>query len=317
MKKMGLDLGYFQTKYCSDDKQGVFSSTIGSVYHQLFSLQNGDGIIFRLPDPFVVGDLAVTYADKEVHRTDRKWVGSTEYYRLFLAALSEVTALSEEVAVVTGLPISFFADRAQVKDTLLQAHTFQREGRESQTIIVPDVKVVPQPFGTLMDLCLNDHGQIINETLAMSHVGIIDIGGKTTNLLHSYKFRDIPHETMSINVGGWDIVDALKEELSAYQDLTLKDYEYEMLIRSRKLSYYGEKLDIGKAVDVACQSVLDTIQAAITTAWRSIATLETVIITGGGSYLIGEVLLHQFKQGILSKNPVYDKAAGFRKYANR
>ena len=97
--------------------------------------------------------------------------------------------------IVTGLPVSFYADKDGVREKLLGEHRVQREGRSAQVLKVTDCRVIPQPFGSLLSLALDNQGRIVDNGLATGVVGVIDIGGKTANLLSVNRLSEIGRET--------------------------------------------------------------------------------------------------------------------------
>ena len=123
-----------------------------------------------------VGEAAISQSRFLNRREDRNWTEGEEWYALALAALTELTsAIVAEMVIVTGLPVAFYNDKAQVRDRLLGKHKVQREGRRAQLLKVTDCRVIPQPFGALLSATLDNRGRIAGTTLA---TGVIDVGGK-------------------------------------------------------------------------------------------------------------------------------------------
>ncbi len=181
---VGIDLGYSAVKLVSDRRRKTFASVVGTPDLGRFSLGEQDGhIVLNAPEHVLVGEGAMTQSRFVNRREDRAWIESAEYYHLFLAALTELTtATVADLLVVTGLPVAFYNDKAALRERLVGVHKVTRVGRHAQTFKVGECRVIPQPFGTLLAAALDDRGHIADQDLATGSVGVIDVGGKTTNL---------------------------------------------------------------------------------------------------------------------------------------
>lgn len=320
MLKTGIDIGYNQTKALADAQKSVnFPSVVGTEYDTPFTLgENGHGIKFTTPRRAVVGHSAITFSDLVTRREDRNWIASEDYYLLFLAALSELTAGSGSARIVTGLPVSYFEDRETLRKHLQKVHTFQREDRSLQVINAEKVTVLPQPFGTLLDYCLDAQGRIMQTEIARSHIGVIDIGGKTTNFLHAYKLTEIPSETRSIAVGGWKAIKLLRRAVEQeVQDLALHDHELVEVMITKRLHYQGDDIDMTSIIEAITAQITNKIIGELSQTWESLGKFTLILLTGGGSLLLGETLKAHLPQIVLVENPVFANCRGFWKYAQR
>jgi hypothetical protein len=322
MKKAGIDIGYFYTKGTNGQKVTGFPSFVGQYDHPTFDLKNGKPVLneIRFTDPAIsVGEGVVEYGSLlGTHREGRKWIESEEWYALFQGMLSELYEDDETLQIVTGLPVKYYT---QDKDLVIQRmtglHRFEREGRKPQVLTVVKVVVVEQPFGTVFAECLSPDGKIAKPEIAKGQNGVIDCGGGTVNLLHTTGFRDLPHASDSIAVGGWTVVHALADALAAqFPDLSLNDYELDQILRTGKLSYYGKVHEVLEVVAAATKTILAPIQALIAQKWN-VAKLDRIFITGGGSLRIIEPLQKAYQQAIPVSNPIYANVIGFGKLAQR
>jgi len=181
---IGLDVGYSAVKAVSGNRRVTFPSVVGTPDKARFSLDGSTAIVLIHPVNAMVGEEAIAQSRFLNRREDRGWIEGDEWYSLALASLTELTSATvAELVIVTGLPVTFYADKAIVRDSLLGRHKVQREGRCAQSLRVTDCRVIPQPFGALLSATLDDRGRIVDQALATGSVGVIDVGGKTTNLL--------------------------------------------------------------------------------------------------------------------------------------
>lgn len=321
MIKAGIDLGYNAVKVMSDRKVGMFPSVLGTPDRARFSLNGASqDLLLTVPGDgtWLVGEGAITQSRFATRREDRGWIESEEYYRLMLAALTEATAGSVEMKVVTGLPVAFYDDKESLQARFLGEHKAQREGRRSQTIRVTECRVIPQPFGTLLAVSLDEQGRIVNREMAEGSVAIIDVGGKTTNLLSVNRLAEIARETASINVGAWDVVRQVREYLAdACPDLEMRDHEIVEAITQRRVKYFGEPLDLSEIVQAAVEPLAEQVIAQATQLWNAGARLDAVLVSGGGAHLVGRAIERHFRHAWVVENPVFANVTGYYRFAQR
>lgn len=319
----GMDLGYNAVKVIGDGRRAAFPSAVGTPDRARFVL-NGSGagaIVLIEPAHVLIGDEAIQQSRFLARREDRRWIESEEWYSLFLAALTELTtATVADVALVTGLPVAFYDDKEKVTARLLGEHRAQREGRRAQVLKVHQARVIPQPFGSLLAVVLDDRGAIADQALARAAVGVIDVGGKTCNLLSVNRLSEIGRETASVNVGGWDLVRATRQWLSQrYPGLDdLRDHALAAAIQARELRSFGEPVAEWPAlIDDLAADLAGQVIAEASHLWNGGATLDAVLITGGGALLLGEAIRKHWKHARLVPDPIHANATGYYRLARR
>jgi len=303
----------------SGDRRVTFPSVIGTPDKARFSLNGSASIVLTYPDHVQVGEGAISQSRFLNRREDRRWVESPEWYDLFLAALTELTtAKAVDLRIVTGLPVAFYADRAVVRDRLLGEHKAQREGRHAQALKVTDCRVIPQPFGALLAATLDNRGRIVDADLATGAVGVIDVGGKTTNLLSVNRLSEIGRETASVNVGAWDAVRAVRAWLSDHcPDLDLRDHQVIDAVIARQVRYYGEPVDLTGIVEETLEPLAEQVLAEATQLWNGGAALDAILISGGGALLLGPYIRRHFRHARVVDDPVFANALGYWRFAQR
>jgi plasmid segregation protein ParM len=317
---IGLDVGYSAVKAVSGgDRRALFPAVVGTPDKARFSLDGSQTVVMLQPDHVQVGEGAIQQSRFVHRREDRAWVESSEWYTLALAALTEMTeATIVEMRVVTGLPVAFYDDKTAVRDRLLGEHRPQREGRRAQTMRVTDCRVIPQPFGCLLAAALDDRGRIANEPLATGAVGIIDIGGKTTNMLSVNRLSEISTETDSASVGAWDAVRAVRSWLTTNcPNLDLRDHQIVDAITSRTVKYYGEPVSLAGIVDETLERLANEVLAVASQLWNGGAALDAILVSGGGALLLGPRIRAHFRHAHVVDEPVFANALGFWRFAQR
>lgn len=317
---VGLDLGYSAVKLVAEGRRKSFPSVVGTPEMGRFSLDGQENhIVLSVPDRVLVGEGAMTQSRFVNRREDRAWIESAEYYNLFLAALTELTtATVVDLVLVTGLPVAFYSDKAALRERLVGVHKVTREGRHAQTFKVSDCRVIPQPFGALLATALDERGRIAEPGLATGSVGVIDVGGKTTNLLSVKRLAEIGRETESVSVGAWDIVRAVRAFLAdRCPNLELRDHQVVEAIVARQVRYYGQPVDLKPVVDAALEPMANQVIAQATQLWNGGAGLDAILVAGGGALLLGPFLKAHFRHARVVTDPVFANSEGYWKLAQR
>ncbi len=319
----GLDIGYSGVKAVAGDRRISFPSVVGTSDRAHFSLNGhatGDILLTQADGTtWLVGQGAVEQSRFVNRREDRAWIESDEYHRLVLAAFTELTAATAvDLVVVTGLPVAFYSDKVALRDRFLGEHRVTREGRRSQLFRVVDCRVIPQPFGALLVEALDDRGRTVDNSLATGAVGVVDVGGKTTNLLSVSRLAEIARETASVNVGAWDVVRMIRSYLAKHcPDLELRDHQVIDAIIARQVKYYGEPVDLGPIVDLALEPMADQVVGQATQIWNSGAGLDAILVSGGGALLLGPYIKGHFRHARVVSDPVFANALGYWRFAQR
>ena len=321
---VGIDIGYSSVKaVAGPDRLVSFPSVVGTPDRARFAVNSADGhMIIDLPGEgsWLVGEGAIAQSRFVDRREDRGWIASNAYRRLVLAGFTELTVATWcDLVVVTGLPVAFYsADKDALRDRFLGHHRVAKEGRRAQTFQVSECRVIPQPFGTLLAEALNDHGKIVNHDLATGAVGVIDVGGKTTNLLSVNRLAEIGRETASINLGVWDVARAVREYLTNHcPDLELRDHQVIDAIVKRRVKYFGTLVDLGNVIDAMLEPMGDQVIAQATQLWNGAAGLGAILVAGGGALLLGPYLTRAFPHVRVVDNPVFANALGYWRFAQR
>ena len=181
------------------------------------------------------------------------------------------------------------------------------------------MRVIPQGFGALLAVVLNDAGDIVDADLANGRVGVIDVGGKTTNLLSVSHLSEVGRETASVNSGAWSVARAVKRWLADNcPNLELRDHQVVQAMTQRHVRYYGDVVGLGEVVDAAVAPLADQVIAEASQLWNGAASLDAILVSGGGAHLIGAHLQRHFRHArTIDVDPVYANALGYWRFAQR
>jgi plasmid segregation protein ParM len=321
---VGLDLGYSAVKVVANGFAATFPSVVGTADESQFSAETSGSPVIILHDNqrYFYGDAAVSMSRLESRREDRHWINSDEYLVLAKAAIVQATGDLDSLSIITGLPVSYYKrDRRAAVDALQGLSTISWIDRGmvgQRQFSSVKVAVVPQPFGSLFSRALLPSGRVADSDFLTKPVGVIDVGGKTTNILVANRASEVTRQSASVLVGGWDLVRHLRQALSeSCPALELRDHELVRAARDRFVQYYGADVPIGKLVDSAAGSLARSIVSEATHLWGSGANLSAILISGGGANLIGEALRLQFGSHTnveLLPNPEMANAIGYHRY---
>ena len=319
---IGMDIGFHAVKALTGGRDpALFPSFVTRPVESLFSLNGHTTMIVNSQHGrWLVGDEAIKKGIAGARKETAAWIASPEYMALFYGALSELTAATNaEINLVTGLPLSDFErDRKDLRDRLLGVHQFVREGRRGQSLKVESVRVVPQAWGAVLALLLDDKGRIVRPELARSKVGVLDIGGHTVNYLSVDGLSDIPSETQGTARGAWNVVRAVREHFDvSHPGLSrLRDHAVMQAIVTGETWEAGERVDLVPVVKPIIDDIGREIVDTAAQYWGpGAATMRQVIVCGGGAYLWGDHIKAAFRQAVVLESPELANAQGFYRFA--
>jgi plasmid segregation protein ParM len=321
---MGIDIGYNAVKiaYADTEAQEVtivtesIPSVTGSADQSRFSFSGNGTTVYTLSgDDYFVGNDAINSSRHTNRREDRNWIETKEWAQLFAAALTR--SKHSNVSIVTGLPVAFFEDKEKLLSLINENHIVGKNGTDMQFKVLKSA-VIPQPFGTIFDAVLDVHGNISDPALATSTIGVVDIGGKTTNILTVQNLSERVRQTSSVNSGGWDVVRAVKIKLDKeYPDNEMRDHEIASGIRNGNIKMFGKTYNITAIVADAVYNLSLQIVSECTQLWGQGSSIDKIFITGGGANLIGKSIADSYRHASVVANPEFANARGYAKLANR
>jgi plasmid segregation protein ParM len=188
---------------------------------------------------------------------------------------------SEPAAVQA--PVSHFTwERVrQVQDLLSHSDNVRISSGEA-LIKVDKIKVIPQTFGSLFDLILNDEGKLKDPEKIRQRVGIIDIGFQTTDLaLATPQF--IESSSGSLDVGVRSVANQLSRDLSRKYSITLDTTEAEEALRQKSVKIFGESVDLSDMIAERTREVAELILSYAHSLWGRGERLNRLILAGGGA----------------------------------
>ena len=201
MEIIAIDIGFGFTKATNGNRSLIFKSILG----EATDIQFKGGILGEAsPDEniqievdgrsYFVGDMAERQSNVRFFTLDQAQFFSSFAKQLALSATARMVGAYMPVGLVTGLPIGYYREyKDQLVKVLQGDHkvtlTNGSGKREEKVIKISEVKVIPQPFGSLFNLMMNDVGELGEKRYTREKVGIIDVGFKTSDFTVSDRTR--------------------------------------------------------------------------------------------------------------------------------
>ncbi|MBI4716084.1 MAG: hypothetical protein HY760_09155 [Nitrospirae bacterium] len=285
MRYVGLDVGFGYTKAFSVGRDGTRSLVFPSIVSPAVELDFRSGL--------------------------ENGTQTLEHRALFLAALALLAESPDDTfAVVTGLPVDDFDDRALILDNL--AGRFHLTlGRRDVHLEIRNLMVVPQPYGALMDLIFKDTHGNLDERYAGGLVGIVDIGFKTTDFVLVRAGEFIQKLSGSLKKGMSLVYQAAVSKFTARYPGDWDLHNVEKALRDGAVRSLGRRLDVDPSLVAPDLSGLaEEIAAWIQGRWSG-EPVDSLICTGGGSLLLEPYLLKAFPQMAFMDDPQQANVRGF------
>lgn len=253
-----------------------------------------DTLAFRLMANFAMGLLAMDFPD-----ADTKVIS---------------------VNVVAGMPTEDYRSPEAVEaflNTLKGQHQVTIDN-QVLTVRVRKVDLLPQPIGTLYNELLDKSGYIKDEDLLEEKVGIVDIGGGTILIDSILNFQLSGKNRKQYNTG----VNDLYEQISSAIPGDVSLYQLEQVLRSgqtkQQWTYSFSKnnsLDITDPVLKAIKRFTERVIGEVTATLKNLATIDTLIFTGGGAALVDQKLIAKaFPNVVFAENAETANVEGFMKF---
>lgn len=235
-------------------------------------------------------------------------------------ALTELASMEEDtkidVRLITGMPSEDIQkpDFLNAFETFLKGHhVVERNGIE-YVINIVELKIIEQPLGTLLNVFLNDKLQV-HKIFKDGLVVVIDFGAGTTIVDIYRKMKRIGGKTLPNGMIQFNR--SIATILSSNHNIAVSNEMIEEGIRNKTfVAELGqEKIKFKKIFDSELQKKLQNI---IQTYEREIGQEEYVndfILTGGGSFVIGEELQEIKPKFRSTDNPQLSTATGYYKLA--
>jgi len=298
LQVLAVDLGFGFTKATNGDRSLIFKSLIGEADQQQFARQSllppatQDHLHFEFDEAGVfIGDMAERQSNVRSFTLDQNRFISESAVTLTLAALSRIATPDEPIGLVTGLPISEFSSWSdELSRTLRGEHLFhaidERGEREEVRLDIPEVQVIPQPFGSMYELLLNDHGEVADRRLMQEKIGIIDVGFQTADFTISDRTNFLERGSQSTDSGIARAFSLIATKLREKSGVNIEVYRLYDAVERGRIKIRGKSFDLAKLTEHVMSQLATEIATTANELWADDWDIDSIVVSGGGGAVL-------------------------------
>lgn len=228
------------------------------------------------------------------------------------------------LVVATGLPLfSYYSDGKPNKDMIekkaasLLYPVTSVDGSSVANIVMH--KVFPEGLAAWVDFAIDDNMQGRDDASEMT-IGVIDIGGRTTDIAVMLPEQCIDHaRTTSVEVGVQDVLAILESKLN---DRFTRQYGQRVTLSAKQLSealsgqvkIFGRQEDVSAELAVATSETCERLKREINKHLSGASSMDKILLVGGGAQLFSGIA-ELFPNIEIPRDPAFANARGFAKYA--
>lgn len=238
------------------------------------------------------------------------WIETVEYRALLLSAMKRLADQRVpglvDASIVVGTPAAHYLNqRAKLEDV-------------TQKTIPGTVKALSQPMGAFLAYFLADTGipipdRVQDEEKRIRSYAVIDVGYFSTDFLLMREGVHVESKSSSCE-GIYVAAEKLSRILADNKNIKVTQLECEQALRTRKIRHFGAK-DVTKEVAEAAEEVVSKIvPKAVTLFADEVASLDAVIIAGGGASVVFDSIHRKWPNAILLPDPRMAVAEGFLRF---
>lgn len=229
------------------------------------------------------------------------------------------------VRICTGLPVSYYyLANGEKNQTLIDAKVANLTKRVSygDTPLANIVEnfVTTEAVASFLDQLMDLDGNQSPEYEAMTDlpIGVIDVGGKTTDCAVVLPGMNVDiNRSGSNDVGVLQLVEAVSTRLRAKLglDSPMAITTIEKALQTGTIRLYGKEQSVAEIVNEEKERLAEQIMNAVRTKVGSGADLDHVLFVGGGAVVLHEQLKRHYPHAKVPKDPVFANARGMLKFA--
>lgn len=230
----------------------------------------------------------------------------------------------DDVAIATGLPVRryYLSQDKNVtligdkKKNLLKNDVTAKDGSAVPKIVSHEV--LAEGVAAWIDYVMSrDASGKLKEDpkLVKERIGIVDIGGRTTDIAVVSNWNMKADRASTIDSGMIAIREAVREMLQDQFDVQINEGQLLQAMNTGSLKMWGKPHDASAAIEQAQRSVVNRIKTETLRCLGKGADLDQVIFVGGTVMALGNKLSDWFPNQSLGKDPAFANARGLQKCA--
>jgi plasmid segregation protein ParM len=330
MQILGIDLGFGFTKATNGDRSMVVKSVIGEATDQQFggpmpdARLGDDHLHLEIEDRGIfAGDLAERQSSLRSFTLDQDRFITDSAKVLALAVAAELAEPGTPIHLVTGLPISTFHQKADELERLLRGkHSFTSvapDGTRSRTVLdIREVKVIPQPFGSMYDMVLDDAGNVGDRATLQQKIGIVDVGFQTSDLTVSDRGVFLERASQSTETGIGRAFATIAGKIREKSGVTVELYRLYEAMDQGHIKIRGDSFDLSRLIEHVLTQLATDIASDANRLWADEWDMDSIVITGGGGAVLAPYLAPLLSGRVLpvqtSRDNRLNNVRGFRRF---
>jgi plasmid segregation protein ParM len=328
---LGIDIGFGFTKAADGQQALVFKSVLGEATDiqfrdEMIAVADADDKHLQVEvdgKAYFVGELAERQSNVRYFTLDQaQFIG--KFAKVFaLAAAAQLVKGFVPVNLVTGLPIGYYRQyKDELAKILVGEHAVSlidgNGKRTEKSISINKVRVVPQPFGSLFNIMLNDLGEMADKRLIRDKIGIIDVGFRTSDYTISDKMRYSERGSRTTDSGIARAFNVIASKLRENSGVNVELYRLYNAIDSGSIKIRGKVYDIKSLTEQVFSQLATSIANEVDRLWVDDWDIDAMVISGGGGAVLAKYLKPLLNGVIMETDPEQDmrlfNVYGYRKF---
>ncbi len=302
MEVVGIDIGFGFTKATNGKSFLAFKSIFGDAadiqYRERLIGDSRKDEYLHLEiegKPTFVGELAERHSSVRSFTLDQDQFINHFAKVMALAALSQFAQRHVAVNVVTGLPIAYYSRHKDELTKILRGNhelilVDANNHRQDTVLSINQVRVIPQPFGSLFDYMLNDSAEIGAARFAREKIGIIDIGFRTADYTIADKTRYSARGSGTTESGISHAFSIIAAKVKDNTGVDVELYRLYDAVERGSIKVRGKNIDLKGITKQVFSQLASTIASEAERLWHHDWDIDVVVVTGGGGGILAPYL---------------------------
>lgn len=318
MEILGIDIGFGFTKATMGEKSIIFKSLLGdaTVIQFTDSTLEGQGREEHLQievdgNAYFLGELAERQSVERYFTLDQTQFVERFAKNLAIAAAARLVNSHIPINLVTGLPIGYYREyKEALAKILVGEHKVVMTGADGQTekkvVNVNRVRIIPQPWGSLFNLMLNDIGEIRDKRLIKEKIGVVDVGFRTSDYSVSDKMRYSERGSRTTESGIARAFNVIATKLREKSGVNVELYRLYDAVHEGSIKIRGEEYDLKTLTKHVFSQLATSVANEIDRLWVDDWDIDTMIVSGGGGSVLADYLIPLLKGNVIAMDPASD-----------
>ena len=318
MEIIAIDIGFGFTKATNGSRSLVFKSILGEATEIQFKggvlgeASPDENIQIELDgNSYFVGEMAERQSNVRSFTLDQSQFFGSIAKVLAIAAAARMTSSYMPIGLVTGLPIGYYREYKDTLGKLLQGDhkvvlTNVNGQKEEKTVKISNVRVIPQPFGSLFNLMLNDLGELGDKRYIKEKTGVIDVGFKTSDFTVSDKMRYSERGSRTTDTGIAKAFGVIAGKLREKSNVNIELYRLYEAVDQGVIKIKGKEYDLKELTVQVFSQLAKSIASDVDRLWADDWDIDSIVLTGGGGAVLAKYLQPLIEGKVVVADPATD-----------